>query len=114
MKAEVFKNLIKESLREVLREELANLQLAPKAAPAPAHPSTPSILGQGIPNRLAANPLQEMLAQTRASMHASEYKTVLDIDSGNMPNMGKVDLINGRLPEGEVSMSTIMKLVGRK
>ena len=112
MKAEVFKNLIKESLREVLKEELANLQLAPKPAPMPTQVS--QITNAGVPNRLAANPLQEMLAQTRASMQASEYRTVLDIDSGNMPQMGNVDLVNGRLPEGEVSMSTIMKLVGRK
>lgn len=111
MKAEVFKNLIKESLREVLKEELALLQLAPKPAPSPT--PAPSVISQGIPNRLAANPLQEMLAQTRASMHASEYKTVLDMDSGNIP-MGNVDLVNGKLPEGEVSMNTIMKLVGRK
>ena len=112
MKAEVFKNLIKESLREVLKEELANLQLAPKPAPAPTQVT--QLTNAGIPNRLAANPLQEMLAQTRASMHASEYKTVLDMDSGNIPQMGNVDLINGKLPEGEVSMNTIMKLVGRK
>jgi hypothetical protein len=111
MKAEVFKNLIKESLREVLKEELANLQLAPKATPLPSPVS--QMATNPIPNRLATNPLQEMLAQTRASMHSSEYKTVLDMDSG-MPNMGNVDLVNGRLPEGEVSMNTIMKLVGRK
>jgi hypothetical protein len=27
--------------------------------------------------------------------------------------MGNVDLVNGRLPEGEVSMDTIMRLVKR-
>jgi len=135
MKPSEFKTLIKEAVREAIQEELKDILLeavrgnrstisevqyrAPisqyqptTTSPAPVQP--PKSTNVEIPSRLAATPLQEMLAQTRASMNSSEYKTILDIDSGNAPGMSNVDLINGKLPEGEVSMNTIMKLVGRK
>ena len=135
MKPSEFKTIIKQAVREAIQEELKDILLeavrgsrstisevqyrAPISeynptvkSPTTAQPTRPTNVE--IPNRLAATPLQEMLAQTRASMNSSEYKTILDIDSGNAPGMSNVDLMNGKLPEGEVSMNTIMKLVGRK
>lgn len=135
MKPSEFKTLIKQAVREAIQEELKDILLeavkgnkntisevqyrAPISeynptfkSPVPVQPTRPTNVE--IPNRLAATPLQEMLAQTRASMNSSEYKTILDIDAGNAPGMSNVDLMNGKLPEGEVSMNTIMKLVGRK
>jgi len=135
MKPREFKTLIKEAVREAIQEELKDILLeavrgnrntiseVQYRAPISQHQPTPPNLAPAhhprstnveIPSRLAATPLQEMLAQTRASMNSSEYKTILDIDSGNAPGMSSVDLMNGKLPEGEVSMNTIMKLVGRK
>jgi hypothetical protein len=122
MKVDQLKNLIKESVREAIQEELKDILLeavrAPKAsAPAvntfesfnPHTPTQPQSKPAGIPSRLSGNPLQEMLAQTRASMNPAENRTLLEMGAP----VGNVDLVNGRLPEGEVSMDTIMKLVKR-
>lgn len=112
MKADVFKSLIKECLREVLKEEFANMQLTPKQV-VPQTQVQSHTVNSGIPQRLSGNPLQEMLAQTKASMNQSEYRTILDVNSSSLQGKN-IDLVNGRLPEGEVSLNTIMQLVGKK
>lgn len=130
MKVDQLKNLIKEAVREAIQEELKDILLeavrAPKttvvetrqAAPTPMNgfgmtssPNAfqPTNTPTTVPNRLSSNALQEMLAQTKASMNPVESRNLLEMGS----SVGNVDLVNGRLPEGEVSMDTIMKLVKR-
>ena len=130
MKVDQLKGLIKEAVKEAIQEELKDILLeavrAPKttvvetrqAAPAPMNgfgmtnsPSIPqsSNTSATVPSRLPSNALQEMLSQTRASMNPVESRNLLEMGSP----VGNVDLVNGRLPEGEVSMDTIMKLVRR-
>lgn len=130
MKVDQLKNLIKEAVREAIQEELKDILLeavrTPKTTVAETYKAPPSsVNGFGmtsspnafqpysipttVPNRLSSNALQEMLAQTRASMNPVESRNLLEMGSP----VGNVDLVNGRLPDGEVSMDTIMKLVKR-
>ena len=86
MKVAQLKTLIKEAVREAIREELAlnEVKTPQQAPPAPSMPQKD------------LSPLNEMLNQTRESMGREEYKQVMGFDSsqaqgfaGNTPTMGQ-------------------------
>ena len=77
MKASEFKKLIKEAVREAIKEELGALQQAPeqpvqetKQAPAP----TKALFDK-------SNPLMEMLNQTAATMTNEDFSRTISMDS---------------------------------
>ena len=77
MKAAEFKNLIKEAVREVVREELQSFTktslntVVPTASTAPTKPTSTS-------------PLMEMVNQTRASMTSEDYRSIGNFSSANV------------------------------
>lgn len=66
MKANEFKQLIKEAVREAIREELSEVK-----TPAPAQPTT------SAPVQFAgSNPLMEALNMTSRSMNSQDYRNI--------------------------------------
>lgn len=77
MKASQFKQLIKEAVREVIREELSN--------PAPTvqeRVDTPKVSSTGNAS------LDAMLNETRASMSSQDYRNVINMTSQDAQGFG--------------------------
>lgn len=112
MKVSELKKIIKEAVREVVREELQTLNENAKPsvktfAPTPPPPAPPS------DNTSQATVIQNILEETAKS---GEWKTALNMNSAHaQPPLqmdGNVDLANGTLPSGEVSMDAIKSMIG--
>ena len=112
MKVSELKKIIKEAVREVVREELQTLnenakQSVKTFAPTPPPPAPPS------GNTSQATVIQNILEETAKS---GEWKTTLNMNSAHaQPPLqmdGNVDLANGTLPSGEVSMDAIKSMIG--
>lgn len=95
MKTDLFKKLIKEAVREVIREELP-LLLERSEKPIPAFSSTfvptkrdapklPFTLPQPPGARPISNPILEMLTQTQQSMTRDELKNIVGSTQGFAP-----------------------------
>ena len=104
MKIDKLKELIKEAVREVLNEELGSMRkYADAPAPIKTQPTTPK-----APQ---AEAIQNILKETAAS---GEWRTALNMNSGHIQQPltgGSVDLANGSLPQGEVSVDAIKRLM---
>ena len=93
MKVELFKKLIKEAVREVLKEELSVMFVEQKQAPVTQvqqvtkdyTPVTPK-----EPVNVPGNPLMEMLNMTRNSMTREEYTNLVSANSSMVqaPGLG--------------------------
>lgn len=77
MKASQFKQLIKEAVREVLKEELSNV--APTIQERVQQSNVPST---GIAT------LDAMLNETKASMNSEDYRNVINMSSQNAQGFG--------------------------
>lgn len=82
MKAAEFKSLIKEAVREVVREELQNFTKAPVNTTV----STPTIpTASTAPTKpVASSPLMEMINQTRATMSSEDFRNIGNFTSANV------------------------------
>ena len=77
MKAAEFKSLIKEAVREVVREELQNFTKTPVDTTVPTTSTAPT-------KPVASNPLMEMVNQTRATMTNEDFRNIGNFTSANV------------------------------
>jgi len=84
MKVELLKSIIKEAIREVLQEELSGL-INPNKTWKVEEISTPQ---ESKPTTDKPATLDEMIAMTRASMTDSEYKDIINANSGMVTRGG--------------------------
>jgi hypothetical protein len=111
MKLEVFKKMIKDSVKEAIQEELKDILLEAVRSPktvltetyAQPHLENPKKLSPEERRNIFSGMLGEM--QT-GGIATSQY-------AGNMQVNGAVDVINGALPEGSVGLDQIMALMGK-
>ena len=79
MKASEFKNIIKEAVREAIREELIGAVQQPTRREDVPPP----------PVNRTGNTIADMLAETRANMTATDYKNVIGVDSSIAQNFDR-------------------------
>ena len=77
MKASEFKNLIKEAVREVLKEELTGLTQQPLQETGTT------------PYKRTGNSIVDMLAETRATMTSTDFKNIVGADSSMAQSFDK-------------------------
>ena len=122
MKTSEFKKLIKESVREVIQEELKDILL--EAIKSPKHTTNPPLtetLSYPSPNTklgIPPTPTTTISPEQRRAIYESMLgETAMSFTSNNTqtfkPTPG-VDTINGSLPDGSVSMDQIMSLMSNK
>ncbi len=75
MKVELLKNIIKEAVREVLREELNNVRTATHSQPVKNSPRLQEEVKQ---ETLSQNPLENALLQTMKEFSRQDYNNLLD------------------------------------
>ena len=73
MKASDFKNIIKEAVREVIREELLEVVQQPMQENVKS--------AQPVVYEKTGNAIDDILAETRATMTRDEYKNIINADS---------------------------------
>lgn len=76
MKASQFKELIKEAVREVLKEELTAIQQPMQEVKSASYTRT-------------GNTIADMLAETRANMNTADYKNIVGADSSIAQNFDR-------------------------
>lgn len=110
-----FKKIIKESVREVIQEELRDILLEAVKTPKPAITEIVSTNTYAQPQ--VAQPKQLTSAERRAM-----FGNILeDMQNGGMASTnnvpfrptGPVDPVNGTLPDGELDLSQIMGLMNK-
>lgn len=118
MKSTELKKLIKEAVQEAIQEELKDILLeavrAPKTTPVAIvqESVTPTTPTNGVPTQPSMT----------AEQKRSAYQNILGemggaMTTNNVPqrfNPAGVDPVNGSLPAGEVDMSQIANLMGKK
>jgi hypothetical protein len=114
MKTSVFKQLIKEAVREVFQEEMKSLLLEAVRAPktvvneslrdtyAQPHIEKPRILSSEERRAVFGNMISEMSGNTT-------------LTTRNVPNFTPrpIDPVNGSLPEGDLGLDQIMNLMNK-
>lgn len=80
MKASEFKNLIKEAVREVLKEELMEIVQPPVQESSPSLP-----LADKPVYKATGNAMLDALNETRSSMSTQDYRNVLNMNSSMAP-----------------------------
>lgn len=110
MKLELFKKLIKEAVREVLKEELSTYLVEQKQAPVTQvqqvtkygkYTPTPSKI------KPTGDPIMDMLNETRASMTQEEYRDMSSMTSNMVgPGMNPLQHFN-QGPEPGIDLSTL-------
>lgn len=93
MKTELFKKLIKEAVREVLREELGLVNSKP----------VEPIKVEKKENFTNDNSINEMLSITKSSMKESDYRNVLSMDSSNSRNFNPLNDLLTSTRENSIS-----------
>ena len=81
MKASEFKKLIKEAVREVIREELMEVVQQPTVQESTPPPPPPI--------KRTGNTIADMLAETAASMTSTDYQNVIGADSSMAQNFNR-------------------------
>ena len=99
MKASQFKQLIKEAVREVLKEELSNV--------APAIQER--VQQSNIPSTGIAT-LDAMLNETKASMNNEDYRNVINMSSQNAQGFGMMKPQSSDPTHVEQALSTAPKV----
>ena len=115
MKSTELKNMIKEAVREAIQEELKDILLEAVKAP---KASTVAVVQESV----APLTTQPQQPQMSAEQKRSAYQNILGemggaMTTNNVPqrfNPAGADSINGSLPAGEVDMSQIAELMGKK
>jgi len=115
MKSTELKKLIKEAVQEAIQEELKDILLeavrAPKTTPV-------AIVQESVVQPQTPSPQTQMSAEQKRTA----YQNILGemgntMTTNNVPqkfNPSGVDPVNGSLPVGEVDMSQIANLMGKK
>ena len=115
MKSTELKNMIKGAVKEAIQEELKDILLEAVKAP---KASTVAVVQESItPTQTQPTQPQMSVEQKRAA-----YQNILGemggaMTTNNVPqrfNPAGADSINGSLPPGEVDMSQIANLMGKK
>ena len=118
MKSTELKNMIKEAVKEAIQEELKDILLEAVKAP---KASTVAVVQESITPTPQSN-----ITSTQPSMTAEPKRSAYQNSVGemggamttnNVPqrfNPAGADSINGSLPPGEVDMSQIANLMGKK
>jgi hypothetical protein len=110
-----FKKIIKESVREVIQEELRDILL--EAVKAPKNVVTENV--QPFNNTQSnTQPSKQLTPSERRAMFGNILE---DMQSGGMAStenipfrsVGPVDPMNGQLPEGELGLDQIMNLMNK-
>jgi len=118
MKSTELKNMIKASVREAIQEELKDILLEAVRAPKISNIS-PTVVQESL---IPQQPQQPPQTQLTTEDKRAAYKNILGemgntLTSNNVPqkfNPAGADSINGSLPAGEVDMSQIAGLLGKK
>lgn len=89
MKITLLQNIIKEAVREVIREELLNSIPKEKNINRNFSTNEPPIQYESstASSTLPSSKLQEVLASTKAEMTSNDYKNIIG-DTGNNPPLG--------------------------
>jgi isocitrate/isopropylmalate dehydrogenase len=110
-----FKKIIKESVREVIQEELRDILLEAVKAPKTVvtetvHPNTYTQPHVSQPKQLNAAERRAMFGNILEDMQGGGMAT-----SNNIPftPSGPIDPVNGKLPEGELGLDQIMGLMNK-
>lgn len=113
-----FKKIIKESVREVIQEELRDILL--EAVKAPKVPIGTG--GYGQVTETIINPTKTQPKQLTPAERRVMFGNILeDMQSGGMATTenipfrptGPIDPVNGKLPEGELGLDQIMGLMNK-
>ena len=117
MKLTELKKILKETVREVIQEELKDILL--EAVKSPKMVTTSPIMESYNPSKPTPSPTspvmssqekrdayKNILGETAASFNTNNIQTF-------RPNPG-MDTVNGALPEGSVGMDQIMNLMNSK
>ncbi|MDA8959261.1 hypothetical protein N9F64_00520 [bacterium] len=115
MKSTELKNMIKEAVREAIQEELKDILLEAVKAP---KASTVAVVQESV----AQTPIHPQQPQMNAEQKREAYQNILGemgntMTTNNVPqkfNPSGVDSVNGALPSGEVDMSQIANLMGKR
>lgn len=110
-----FKKIIKESVREVIQEELRDILLEAVKAPK-------TVVSETVqPNTYAQPQVSQPKQLTSAERRAMFGNILEDMQNGGMASTnnvpfrptGPVDPVNGSLPEGELGLDQIMGLMSK-
>jgi hypothetical protein len=116
MKADVFKKLIKEAVREALKEELA-VMLSEKVEPTPISTVTKYENYKPVAAKpvLTGDPIMDLLQETRVSMTSGDYRSMVSMDSSmaqsGMPAMGS--MMSSPEPGLDISQLSFVKNAGK-
>ena len=109
-----FKKIIKESVKEVIQEELRDILL--EAVKTPKNVVTESV--QSFNAQPSTQPSKQLTPSERRAMFGNILE---DMQTGGMASTenipfrptGPVDPVNGQLPEGELGLDQIMSLMSK-
>lgn len=102
MKTQVFKNLIKEAVREVLQEILFEEKKEP-VVQKEVFKTTGVEKAQPITSQ--RNPIMEMLNMTKNSMTSEDYKSIVGTPS--TPNFNNIGVVGSTTPAPGIDLSTL-------
>ena len=111
MKSKAFKNIIKECVREVFREELKEVLLESLKSNNSKSTISESV---SIPQQtLTSTPDPKSLVNKRQAYMDIIGETAMSFNSSDVSkfNPAGVDPVNGKMPEGEVSLDQITNLI---
>ena len=111
MKSTAFKKIIKECIREVFREELKDILLESLKSNNSKSNITESVT---VPQpTLTSKPDPKSLINKRQAYMDVIGETAMSFNSSDVPkfNPQGVDPLNGKMPEGEVSLDQITNLI---
>tara|TARA_Y100000389_G_scaffold194526_1_gene224668 strand:- start:845 stop:1192 length:348 start_codon:yes stop_codon:yes gene_type:complete len=115
MKSSELKKLIKESVKEAIQEELKEILLeavkTPKVTTIASPPQQP-VVEQQIPQQPVMSAEEKRAAYSNILGDMSGQFTTAQVQPKFNPQGG--DSVNGSLPQGEVDMSQIAGLMGKK
>lgn len=109
-----FKKIIKESVREVIQEELRDILL--EAVKAPKQNIAENVIVS--PNTTLQNQPKQLTSSERRAMFGNILEDMQNgsvASTNNIPfrPVGPIDPVNGSLPEGEVDLNQIMNLMNK-
>jgi hypothetical protein len=109
-----FKKIIKESVKEVIQEELRDILL--EAVKAPKNVVTESV--QSFNAQPSTQPSKQLTPSERRAMFGNileDMQTGGIASTENIPfrPTGPIDPVNGQLPEGELGLDQIMSLMSK-
>jgi len=106
MKVQEFKKMLKEAIREVLREENITTLNAPIKEPVNIFSKPKEISNSSL--NAQADSIQEILMETAQN---GSWRSVLNMATQDIPTEGASFSTRGQLPGGEIPLETIMKLM---